>query len=59
MRLFVRILRKLETSCEIRGVLTPFYGGTQWLPLARSLSQYLALFVGIMSTKRFGAPILE
>ena len=26
MRLFVRVLRKIETSCEIRGVLTPFLG---------------------------------
>ena len=51
-------LAKLD-FCEIRGVQMPFSDSIKWLPLTRSFSPYRALFVGIMSTKRYGALTLE
>ena len=59
---FAVLLQKLEPSCEIRAYSAALSGRVlyrKWPPLVLSLSQYRALFVNIMSTRRCGTPVLE
>ena len=60
MLFFACILWKLEPMANLEAFSdTIFWKLCKWPPLARSSSQYFALFMGTMSTRRCGAPILE
>ena len=55
-------LAEIRASCKIGSVLCHYFLDTsvrKWPPLALSLSQWHALFVGVMSMRRPGDLILE
>ena len=62
MIFFAVFMQKLAPPCNIGAFSAAIFRKAlfrKWPPLVLSLSQYLALFVDIMSTRRCGTPVLE